>query len=251
MNEELFNWITIGWMFIAIIVIPLSLKLTAPYGRHTRKGWGTMIDNKLGWIIMELPALSMVWIVYSFGVIKDNQIVYCFLAFWSIHYVNRTLIYPFRIRTKGKKMPISIIAFAILFNLMNGGLIGYYFGNFASYTTEWLTDWRFLLGVTLFFIGMGINMYSDNVLINLRKPGETGYKIPYGGFFRYVSCPNLFGEMVEWLGFALMTWCLPTLSFFIWTVANLTPRALDHHKWYKEKFEDYPKERKAVFPFIL
>jgi hypothetical protein len=57
--------------------------------------------------------------------------------------------------------------------------------------------------------------------------------------------------MVEWGGFALMAWSLPALSFAIWTIANLLPRALQHHKWYQQTFSDYPAERKAVIPFIL
>jgi hypothetical protein len=31
----------------------------------------------------------------------------------------------------------------------------------------------------------------------------------------------------------------------------LLPRAISHHKWYKEEFEDYPKERKIIIPKIL
>jgi hypothetical protein len=49
----------------------------------------------------------------------------------------------------------------------------------------------------------------------------------------------------------LLTWCLPSLSFFIWTFVNLVPRAVDHHRWYKNNFKDYPVKRKAVFPFIF
>jgi 3-oxo-5-alpha-steroid 4-dehydrogenase 1 len=89
------------------------------------------------------------------------------------------------------------------------------------------------------------------MLINLRKPGETGYKIPKGFLFNYISCPNLFGEMVEWIGFGIMINSLPAYSFPIWTIVNLLPRALDHHKWYLQKFADYPKERKAVVPGVL
>jgi steroid 5-alpha reductase family enzyme len=102
-----------------------------------------------------------------------------------------------------------------------------------------------------FVIGVIINVQSDNILLNLRKPGETGYKIPEGGLFKYVSCPNHFGEIVEWFGFALMVGSLSAWSFFIWAIVNLVPRALDHHKWYKHKFAEYPQERKAVIPGVL
>jgi hypothetical protein len=69
--------------------------------------------------------------------------------------------------------------------------------------------------------------------------------------FRYISCPNLLGELIEWLGFAILCWNLPALTFFIWTSANLIPRALSHHRWYKEKFNNYPPERKAIIPFLV
>ena len=57
--------------------------------------------------------------------------------------------------------------------------------------------------------------------------------------------------MIEWLGFAVMTFSIPGFVFFIWTVANLLPRAIATHKWYKEKFDDYPSKRKILIPFIF
>ncbi|MBK7308243.1 MAG: hypothetical protein IPI88_15285 [Chitinophagaceae bacterium] len=115
----------------------------------------------------------------------------------------------------------------------------------------WFTDIRFTGGVILFFTGLWINWKADNILIHLRKPDETDYKIPVGWLFNWVSCPNLMGELIEWAGFALLCWNMPALAFFIWTAANLVPRAMSHHKWYKEKFENYPEERKAVLPYLL
>ena len=63
--------------------------------------------------------------------------------------------------------------------------------------------------------------------------------------------PNYFGEIIEWAGFALATWSLPGLAFAIYTAANVGPRALSHHRWYREKFGDYPPKRKALIPFVL
>jgi protein-S-isoprenylcysteine O-methyltransferase Ste14 len=104
----------------------------------------------------------------------------------------------------------------------------------------------------MFLIGFSINFQSDSILRNLRKPGETGYKIPRGGFFRFISAPNYFGEMVEWTGWAIATWSMGGAVFAIWTFANLFPRALSNHRWYRESFGDqYPKERRAVIPFLV
>ena len=66
-----------------------------------------------------------------------------------------------------------------------------------------------------------------------------------------MSSPNYLGEMIEWLGWAIMTWSLAGLVFFFWTVANLLPRAVANHKWYKKKFPDYPSDRKAIIPYLL
>jgi steroid 5-alpha reductase family enzyme len=102
----------------------------------------------------------------------------------------------------------------------------------------------------LFVAGFIVNRWADLALRSLRKPGETGYRIPYGGLFRHVSCPNYLGEVVEWCGWALATWSLPGLAFAVWTFANLAPRARAHHAWYHSNFEDYPAERKALIPWI-
>lgn len=147
-------------------------------------------------------------------------------------------------------MPVAIMVSAIFFNLMNGFLNGYYLGNFVSYAVDWLYAPQFIVGFILFIAGFYINNKSDTMLLNLRKPGETGYKIPRGFLFEKVSCPNHLGEIIEWSGFAIMTWNIASFSFALWTFANLAPRSEAHHKWYKEKFEDYPKERKAVIPFL-
>ncbi|MCX6265852.1 MAG: 3-oxo-5-alpha-steroid 4-dehydrogenase [Bacteroidetes bacterium] len=140
-------------------------------------------------------------------------------------------------------MPLAIVLMAVGFNFVNGFINGYYLGSLATI--------RFIGGITLFILGLFINWQSDTILIHLRKPGETGYVIPATGFFKLISCPNHFGEIVEWFGFALMTWCSPALAFAIWTLVNLMPRALHHHKWYKETFPEYPVKRKALIPFIL
>lgn len=168
-----------------------------------------------------------------------------------LHYFNRAVIFPIRTRTAGKKVPLVITFSAIFFNLVNGAMIGYYLGFVQEYNNSWLHTPQMIIGLLVFLIGVYINVQSDNILLNLRKPGETGYKIPQGGLFAYISCPNLFGEMIEWVGFAIMTWSLPGAAFAIWTIANLLPRALDHHQFYLEKFSNYPPQRKAVVPFVL
>lgn len=211
-----------------------------------------MIPNRLGWIIMELTTLVMFVVFFFVGPNPVNIVTLIFFLLYTVHYSNRAIIFPLRTHTSKKLMPLIIAIFAIFFNLVNGFINGYYFGTVsAEYGIEWLYDIRFIAGGILFILGMAINLKSDNALLALRSPSSNGYSIPTGGLFKYISCPNFFGEILEWTGFAIMTWSPAALAFAIWSVVNLVPRALDHHRWYREKFSDYPAERKAVIPFMI
>jgi protein-S-isoprenylcysteine O-methyltransferase Ste14 len=250
-NEHYFLLVKI-WITLGIILFPVLLSITAPYGRHSRKDWGPMIPNRLAWMIMELPTLAMFVIFFFMGPNPINLVTLVFFLSYTIHYANRAVIFPLRTRTSKKLMPLIIALLAICFNLVNGFINGYYFGTVSDgYNLEWFYDIRFMAGVLLFVVGMAINLRSDNILLSLRQSSSNGYSIPTGGLFKFVSCPNFFGEMLEWTGFAIMTWSPAALTFAIWTVVNLVPRALDHHRWYRAKFPDYPVERKAVIPFVV
>ena len=109
---------------------------------------------------------------------------------------------------------------------------------------------NFIFGCIILIIGVIINVKSDNILIRIKKKGE-GYKVPNGFLYKYISCPNYLGEIIEWLGFYIMTLSFPALIFVIWTMANLIPRSLSNHAWYKNNFPNYPKERKAIIPFMI
>jgi 3-oxo-5-alpha-steroid 4-dehydrogenase 1 len=251
MAYETFQNLNYIWMAIGALIFLLLLNVTAPYGRHSSSKWGPQVSNRLGWIIMEAPGMILLMYFVITHASRQNLVSLTLVAFFLFHYINRTFIFPFRIRTKAKKMPLVIMVSAIFFNLVNGFLLGFFFARFAQYPVSDLFGLRFIIGAVLFALGMWINWDHDNRLIHLRQPGETGYKIPTGGLFNYISCPNHLGEIIEWTGFAIMCWNLPAFSFLFWTVANLLPRALSHHKWYKEHFGNYPAGRKAIIPFVL
>ncbi len=252
MNFYFFSNIVWIWLAIALIVFIVLLFIPAPYGRFTSKKWGIMIPDRLGWFFMELPSLLVFSYFFFSGVSVKNPAIIFLAGLWILHYFHRSIIFPFQLRTKRKKMPLAITSMAVFFNLVNGYLNGYYLGNFSEPSVQYhYGDLSFMAGMLLFFTGLIINLQSDLILINLRKNSDNGYAIPYGGLFRWISCPNYFGELVEWAGFSIMAWNLPALSFFMWTFANLVPRALNYQRWYKKTFSDYPEERKALIPFIL
>lgn len=250
MDIYTFNIINIAWIAIAVgtFLTLVFTKIRAPYGRHANEKWGKMISNKWGWVIMELPALLTCPLLAIFGPREKGVLSWILIGMWLLHYFNRTVIFPFRLRTKGKKMPLTIVFSAIFFNGVNGFLNGYFIGFIAPPDDNWATITVFI-GITIYLAGFVINNVTDTKLIRLRKK-NTEYQIPRGWLFRYISCPNHFGEMIEWVGFAIVGMSLPAWTFAIWTVCNLIPRTLNHHAWYKEKFPDYPKNRKAFLPRV-
>lgn len=230
----------------------LLLFMPAPYGRFTRPGWGPTLPNQLGWVLMESPNLLVLAYFVATAPVALSAPTWVFLGLYSAHYVYRAGVYPFRLRTPGKRMPVFVFGSAVTFNLFNGYLLGYWFTRLhPQMDAGWFADPRFLLGLALFVGGWWVNYQADGILRNLRKPGETGYKIPRGGLYRFVSCPNYLGESVEWIGYALLTWSVPGAAFACWTLANLLPRALSHHRWYRATFPDYPPRRKAFLPGVL
>ena len=251
MERELYQYLLLAWAAVGFTAFIALQFIVAPYGRHSRPGWGPTLHRTAGWVIMELPAVIVFLACYLVSGRRADPTAIAFLLLWLLHYVYRAFVYPFRLRGGQLRMPVSVMAMGLLFNVMNGYLQGrWLFTLGPARGAEWFGDPRFIAGAALFLGGYLLNRRSDTALRNLRAPGDTGYRVPYGGAFGLVSCPNYTGELVEWLGWAILTWSPAGLVFFLWTAANLVPRARSHHRWYRERFPDYPVERKAVIPFL-
>lgn len=252
LSPETFHIIVTGWIILGLILIPIQLSQTAPFGRHFSTKWGPVMDNRTGWVIMEIVSPIALWGSFLVSGAAWSSPVVVLMGVWTAHYINRSVVYPLRMRTQGKQIPIVIVASAITFNCFNGWSNGTYFGaDWGGYSSTWLADPRFIVGLLIMGCGAVINLRADNTLLRLRSNTDKGYAIPRGGLFEKVSCPNFFGEIVEWTGFAIACWNLPALGFAIWTSANLIPRAISHHRFYQCTFEDYPKKRRALIPGAL
>ena len=250
-DTAFFRGLIVGWFALAVVAFALLFFVSAPYGRHSRKGWGATVRPRTGWIIMEALSPLLFGLCFVSGGRMDSAVAWVFLILWEAHYIHRAFIYPFRLRSRNREMPLAVVSMGIFFNGVNAYLNGRYLFMFSDvYPESWLLDLRFIAGALLFIAGYVVNRHADEVLRRLRGPGEKGYRIPYGGLYRWVSCPNYLGEIMTWAGWALATWSLPGLAFAVWTVANLAPRARSHHRWYIEQFPNYPPARKALLPGI-
>lgn len=239
-------------LFMAACSCVTLLFEDVPYGRYSTSRYGFPVNARLAWFVQELPAFMvpfclLAWTPAAKASTPANQVL---LAMYLCHYVQRSLIYPFLIRG-GKPTPFASFALAFVFCIYNGYMQVRYLSHYAEYPASWVAHPCFIIGSVLWLVGWLVNVHSDHILRNLRKPGETGYKIPTGGVFEYVSGANFLGEITEWTGFALAGHSIHSLAFAVFTTVVLTSRAVAHHKWYLAKFEDYPKSRKALIPFVF
>mmetsp|Transcript_14291 Transcript_14291/g.22060 ORF Transcript_14291/g.22060 Transcript_14291/m.22060 type:complete len:296 (-) Transcript_14291:39-926(-) len=263
--------------------------IVAPFGRHVQdskkyRWWfGPQLDAKLSWFLFESP--NLIWSCYCYCYLRDSEIMSSgsaaamvsfdnnklqvssnavLLALFTLHYINRAVIYPLRMNANSHRVPLLVTASAMIVTILNGYIQSFYLVRVHKLPPLTLppSSWIHLqswLGILTFFAGMIINMKADAVLRNLRRQrnsdgnNQKTYYIPQHPLFTYISCPNFFGEILEWFGFAIASqFSLPAMAFFIYTASNLVPRGIAHHEWYKQKFKDYPRERKwAVILFIV
>ncbi len=254
-----FNLFLFVVSIIGIVVFISLYFVDAGYGKMISDKWGPAINNKVGWILMECPVFFVVLYMWASSEVRFELPYLVFFLLFELHYFQRSFVFPLLMKGHSK-MPIVIMALSIAFNLVNGYIQGYWLFVKAPqtepyqqlYTAQWFADPRFIIGTIIFITGMVINIHSDYVIRHLRKPGDSNHYLPKGGMYNYVTSANYFGEILEWAGWALLTWSWAGFVFFWFTCSNLVPRANSIYHKYESEFADEFKKRnlKRVFPFI-
>jgi 3-oxo-5-alpha-steroid 4-dehydrogenase 1 len=250
--------LAIAFGFAAFVIVG-GLFAQSPYGRFASNKVGFNLNPKLGWWLMELPATVVFAVFYLSGPDRFEPVPLVLAAIWLLHYGNRGWFFPLSIRQvpgKTSSFNVSVVAAGVFVTAMHGYLNGAFFSNDYNnqYGTAWLTDPRFLIGLVVYLCGFALLVRSEAIVRNLRdknNPGAAEYRIPHGAGFRFVSSPAYLGELIAWAGFALLTWSLAGVVIFLITAGNLVPRAFATHRWYREKFADYPANRKALIPGMI
>lgn len=228
--------------------------VTAGYGKFATKRWGPSVNNKIGWLIMEVPVFIVMLVLWMQSARRFEPALLAIFIIFQIHYFQRSFIFPALLKGRSR-MPLSIILMGALFNTLNGIMQGgwlFYISPENRYPQSWITSWQFIAGTIIFIAGFFINLQSDHIVRNLRRPGDTRHYLPKGGMYNYVTSANYFGEILEWTGFAILTWSWAGAVFAWWTFANLVPRANTIFRRYSIQFADEMKGRnlKRVIPFI-
>lgn len=245
---------------LVVLVFIGAFFIKSPYGRFASNQWGIALSPRLGWFLMELPAMLSFVFFYFQGKNRFEIVPLFFLLVWVVHYTNRGFVFPFLIRSpKGATASFSvmIVVMGWLVTTTHGYLNAVFISDLGThFTPDWFFDARFIIGITLYYGSFVLNIRSDAIIRNLRsveeiERGDKVYRIPKGGLFRFVTNPSYLTEITAFTGFALATWSLGATFILLISIANLVPRAFQTHRWYQEKFPDYPPERRVLIPFVL
>lgn len=249
--------LTAAFAFAAFVIVGGFFGQSS-YGRFSSPKLGLNLNPKLGWWLMEIPATVVFLIFYLTGPARFEPTSLVLAGIWALHYANRGWFFPLALRqAPGKRSTfnVSVVAMGMLVTSMHGYLNATLFSHdfFGHYTTGWLADPRFLVGLVIYLCGFALLVHSESVVRNLRDKNTPAaeYRIPFGGGFRLVTSPTYLGEIIAWSGFAVLTWALPGVVIVLITAGNLIPRALGTHRWYQQRFADYPADRKALIPYLF
>ena len=125
MNLELiYNTIIYPWLYLGIFTFFILFFITAPYGRHNKR-MGPMMNGKWGWFIQEIISPLMFGYFFITGDSIKTPEMWIFFILWVGHYFNRSIIFPLR-QKDAKDTAVLVVSLAILFNIMNGFINGYY-----------------------------------------------------------------------------------------------------------------------------
>ena len=202
--KENFDIFLIVMALLAAVVYAALHFFEAGYGYLFDRRYGPPVPNRVGWMVMESPVFILMCVLWASSERMWQAGPLALFCLFQAHYLQRAFIFPLLIRGKGR-MPLGIVVMGMVFNtlnaLMQGGWIFYV--SPADYYAGWFAQPYIYIGGALFVAGMAVNLHSDHIIRHLRRPGDTRHYIPRGGMFRYVSSANYFGELLEWVGFAV------------------------------------------------
>ncbi|XP_059160998.1 very-long-chain enoyl-CoA reductase-like isoform X2 [Physella acuta] len=222
-------------------------------------GWTTVfLTEYAGPLVIYLIFYSRPAIIYGAGEATKtySQVVNIAAGCWTFHYAKRLLETLFVHRFSHSTMPIFNIFKNSIYYWGFAAFVAY-FVNHPLYTPPGYGELQIKLGLGCFILAELGNFSIHVALRNLRPAGSKERKIPYPGLnpftwlFKLVSCPNYTYEVMAWLGFTVMTQCLPAGLFCLAGFYQMAVWAKGKHRNYLREFKEYPRLRSAIIPFLL
>lgn len=219
-------------------------------------GWITVfLAEYAGPLLIYLWLYTRPWIFYGdVAGSSPHTVVHIAAACWTFHYAKRILETLFVHRFSHATMPMTNLFKNCSYYWLFTMYVAYHV-NHPLYTPPCVL--QVYGGLAAFLLSELGNLSIHVALRNLRPPGTTVRRIPvatsnpFTVLFNFVSCPNYTYEFFSWVSFTIMTQCLPAGLFALAGMYQMTVWAIGKHRNYKKEFPNYPKQRKAILPFLI
>jgi very-long-chain enoyl-CoA reductase len=221
------------------------------YSKFANRQAKFTLPSRLGMFIIYFPAVLLFpAVLWGLGV-ETTPWHLLTAGMISVHFGKRCLETLFVHKYSGVMNGFSVAMICGLYSTQSA-LLGYIAATEMPKDLVLSSQFQpmFGLGLALWVAGTAINAWHHIILANLRQPGETGYKVPRGGLFRWIACPHYLGELVAWWGFSLVFHHIAAFVVTATMTFYLAGRAFNTVKWYRSKGIEVPDTWKRLVPFV-
>ena len=211
-----------------MLVGEVSGRLRLPYSKF---GTGVGVNSRTGLALAYTTPIIIYVAFWIEGGAPQSPYHLVVLGAFLFHFIRRILEILF-VNSYSRPTPLrALVPIALLY----GGAAAssaFFQVNTAGQPTSNPT---FMLGLVVFGLGELLNGYHHWLLARLRLPGVHTYVVPRGGLFGWVASPHYFGEILSFVGYAMMSDLLPVWGNALVASAYLSSRANSTLKWYRRE----------------
>src|SRR5262245_24404745 len=213
--------------------------------RYSKFRRGKGISMRLGTLIFDgIPLLFAIGYATTLaGIATPIQRIMTIL--FVLHFGKRCFEALFVHRYSG---PIDLFS---VFQITGFYCLAVWLGLFTTASVTQAPDTITWIGLATFAAGTVINAYHHVLLANLRARGSSEYVLPRGGLFNVIVCPHYLGELLAWLGIALVSRQLAMYIWFFGETAYLLIRSRNTLKWYRARFPQLPANVRGLLPGLV
>lgn len=245
--------------------VTLKVAGVAEGGELSVKDLGPQMSWKIVFLVEYAGPLFIHPVIYYFpeifygGPVQHSMLQRYVLAFVMLHFAKRELETLFVHRFSHATMPfMNIFKNSAHYHLGSGLALAYsiyspVYGATSPYIRGTVRNDPLYIqaGAAIWLFSEISNLITHIKLRTLRPAGSRKRAIPQGYGFNLVSVPNYFFEFLGWLVIATLTGSYAAWIFLVISTYQMYVWAVKKHRAYRKEFgSDYPRDRKAMFPFI-
>ncbi|OJA13011.1 hypothetical protein AZE42_03532 [Rhizopogon vesiculosus] len=221
--------------------------------------WKTVFLVEYAGPLIIHPAIYYFPELFYGGPVQHSMLQRYVFAFVMLHFAKRELETLFVHRFSHATMPfMNIFKNSAHYHLGSGIALAYsiyspVYGATSPYIRGTVRNDPLYIhaGAAIWLFSEISNLVTHIQLRNLRPAGSRKRAIPQGYGFNLVSVPNYFFEFLGWLVITVLTGSYAAWVFLAISTYQMYVWAVKKHRAYRKEFgSEYPKDRKAMFPFI-